>query len=346
MPLIFNNVTFGSGITFTGPPALTFTTPANLGTTLLNSVTFNPATGTLVAVGASTTQLPHFTVSTNGGTVWSTPAAMNGSAVASTQRCVTCNPNTGVFVSVGGQSLPQFAVSTNGTTWTTPAAMNGTATPTVMYGVTYSSTLNIFVAVGYSGTTSYYATSTDGTTWITPTAIPGTGTLRSVVWSSALGLFVAVGSLSAGTAIYATSTDGSTWSTIAVCGSATTVYLQQVAVSSSGRFVAVGYTGLSTSFYTTSTDGTTWTTPVNVGIASGSMLGITWANNLFVMVGYASGTQGPIFSTSADGTTWTAPAAMNGSTSRANMFSVVAFGSQFVTVGTLGTTSSGAAIGT
>ena len=348
MPLILGNVTFGSGITVTGPPALTFTTPASAGAVgTLYSVAVNSA-GLAVAVGISSTNTPQFTTSSN-GTTWTTPATMNGSAVPSIQRWVTVNPGTGLFVSVGqigtSSTGPTFATSTNGPTWTTPATMNGSTAAISMYGVAYSPTLNLFVAVGYDSANPYYATSTNGSTWTTPATIGSSASalMKAVVWNSALGLFVAFGSFG-NVAYYSTSADGSTWIQPVSISGASNINATALAVSDSGRMVGIGYTGLGSSVYTTSTDGTTWSAVASIG--TGAMFGITWANNLWVTIGYANSSQGPLFSTSVDGTTWTTPAAMNGSTTRANMNAVVGYRAQFIGVGQLVGSTSGVTLGT
>ena len=169
---------------------------------------------------------------------------MNGTTTTAQMNGVTVN-SSGLFVAVGQDlttSVALYATSTDGSTWTTPAAMNGTTLSGVINAVTVNSS-NKFVAVGGSGT-ALYATSTNGSTWTTPARMNSSAVatdMYGVTWSSALGLFVAVGynTFTPAAGYYATSIDGSTWTTpTAMSGTAS---MSAIAVNSSGTFVSVGY---------------------------------------------------------------------------------------------------------
>lgn len=124
----------------------------------------------------------------------------------------------------------------------------------------------------------------------------------SIMWSSSINLFIAVGSLvSGGNAAIATSPDGTTWTTR---DSLSGIYQSGVAQSGT-RLVVVNQYGTATR---TSTNGTTWAAGGNPGFSgSDSFVGLAagGTSNLFVLAGSGQTTTlAPIF-TSPDGAVWT-----------------------------------------
>ena len=266
---------------------------------------------------------------------------MNGSTTAAYMASVTVN-TTGLFVAVGnnGSQYPVYATSTNGSTWTTPAT----------YGVSYQTvtsiavnTTGLFVSMSYNSSSQpAYAYSTNGSAWITPVTITTTSAvpsadMYSIVYSNALGLFVAVGDTGSSPyssyPTYATSTNGSTWTSPAYMAYITAL-LQGVAAFNY-QTVAVGYDTSNYPVYTTAMLGAqrmggSLTVAYMKAVARGSSP-YYWASVGWDVSGY------PLFaySTVDDGSVWTAPASMNGSTTVAYMTSI-AYGSpagSYVAVG-------------
>jgi hypothetical protein len=131
-------------------------------------------------------------------------------------------------------------------------------------------------------------TSTDGITW-TRRSIPGFSDYYNVIWSSTLGLFVAVGA----SALISTSPDGITWTQRSSGVGITNLF----GVTWTGNtFLAIGPARI-----TVSTNGTTWAnTAQNIGF--NATYDVAWSSTLGLYVAAGDGTT---VSTSPDGTTWT-----------------------------------------
>ena len=210
----------------------------------------------------------------------------------------------GQYVTVGSSGI--ILTSPNGTTWTSQTS--GTAVD--LRGVGYGNGLYVAVGEGASGT---ILTSSNGTTW-TSRASGTTNGLYGVTYGNSL--YVAVGF--SGT--IRTSPDGTTWSS----QSGGSGFLRSVTYAG-GQFVTVGNGGK----IITSPDGTTWTTQTSG--TSNNLLGVTYANSLYVAVGGTTGTG--IILTSPNGITWTSQT--SGATTP--LEAVTYANSQFVAVGFSGT---------
>lgn len=130
------------------------------------------------------------------------------------------SPSLNLFVGAGMNGVtPIIFTSTDAITWTA-RTISATLNSTSGVRIAWSPSLSLFVVCGAcvspAGVSLPVATSPDGSTWTVRTvdaAAPAAASLKSVVWSPELALFVAVGANGTGThlpLIY-TSPDGTTW---------------------------------------------------------------------------------------------------------------------------------------
>jgi photosystem II stability/assembly factor-like uncharacterized protein len=260
----------GTIITATDP-AGTWTVQTSGTTQNLNEVTiFNNA---IYIVGNTQTLL----TSTNGTSYTSLSAGVTANLVG-----IAASPTTLLITGANGA----MASSTDGTTFT--SRTNNSAT---LNGIAFGN--NTFVSVGNSANGSGYI-ATIGADGTVTRRVSGTTQILNAVESIANN-FYAVGL----NATILKSTDGGgTWQTRVIAGTAFSVN----AISASpSLIIAVGTTGR----YTLSSDnGETFAVPgLNnnlTGVTTQNLLGIAFANNIFVAVGAA----GTIIT--FNGTTWTA----------------------------------------
>jgi hypothetical protein len=198
----------------------------------------------------------------------------------------------GLFAAVGGQAPDDWdlvsssiaATSTNGRDWTShyPGTTNG------LYAITHAA--NRYVASGANGT---IVTSPDAIQW-TAVSSSVTNSLYAVAYGA--GRYVAVGGIS-NRATIVSAPDGVNW--IEQQG-ATNYFPLRGLVYGQNQFVAVGYTNGSKRAATlTSFDGLNWTQQTSS--ATDHLLAITYANGLYVAVGYTG------LAISPDGVAWTNP---------------------------------------
>lgn len=204
----------------------------------------------------------------------------------------------GIYVTVGANNSAvsdSAATSTDGVNWT-PQTF---PIPITVQSITYGN--GLFVAVGSNGggPTTACATSPDGVTW-TVRDIPR-APWASVVYSSALGLFVAIGGnylMGATSNVCATSPDGITWTQRTI---PTTTIWTGLAVSPTGIVaVSTGHNAASTAALF-SADGITWTAKT---IPSSRWYSVAYGNGVFVANGFDGATTATA-ATSTDGLTWT-----------------------------------------
>jgi hypothetical protein len=266
------------------------------------------SSGTIVIVGNTNTPQAAFMYSTNGGSTWTSPALMGSAPNASYMYSVFYNGSMFVALGSNGQyNEASASYSTNGTSWSTPTLMGGSTTYDVyMVGAAYSPSLGIWVSVGCndynsSGSTPYVSTSSDGQNWTVPFQVSSTVcALTSVVWSSTLSKFIAVGYASvSGTsqAFFTTSTNGTTWSTVTQMPNPNNisvfVYNQgALTIGQNGIFICVGanYSQALSTYYPvfwTSVNGTTWSAPTVIenSVQSELFAAVTNSSGTTVAVG-------------------------------------------------------------
>jgi alpha-tubulin suppressor-like RCC1 family protein len=169
-----------------------------------------------------------------------------------------------------------------------------------VYGSCWSPELEIFVVVGsgwyyptpLNGSFSPIMTSTDGTNWEAKYVTNNNITLKSIVWSAELNLFITVGNNGY---IYS-SKDGNIWTPRSTSGSSYTSISWSPSLT---LFVAIGSNTIMTS-----PDGIVWTSrtsPSNVSWTS-----IVWSSSLSLFAIVANnGTSSNQIATSSNGTSWT-----------------------------------------
>ena len=243
-----------------------------------NALNWTTPTGTkpaasidLKAVAYDANSGRYYAVGSNGSVVYSSDINnWTTLASASTNTTETLNAiasSGGTLVAVGNKGTLRY--STNGTTWTTPASISEDISAIDLRGVTYTN--GVWVAVGSNGKV---LTSTSVGTWTVSThsgdltaAASGSYTTNSVTTH----YYLAVGA--DGTLL--TSTDGSTWATTTQPG----VAFRTAAVGS--RLIALGDNG---AVWYRELAGTTWAAGSG---ASGNMLGMIRAQNIYTAVGAA-----------------------------------------------------------
>lgn len=194
----------------------------------------------------------------------------------------------GMFIAVS--STATYATSTDGINWASRIFPLSIEWRGVAYGA------GVYVVVGTAsggGVTTTCLSSPDGVNW-TQRATPSLA-CSGVVYSSALGLFVAYNGTGSGVVTSGqvmTSPDGITWTARGLTAAGNWVVTTGGA---DGRFVAVAV-GSTTG--ATSLDGITWTArPLPL---SSNWFSITYGNGLFVAVGSSQ-----VSITSPDGIAWT-----------------------------------------
>ncbi|WP_442771098.1 hypothetical protein [Zoogloea ramigera] len=209
-------------------------------------------------------------VGSNGTVVYSSDinnwTPLGSAATNTTETLNAIASSGGTLVAVGNKGTLRY--STNGTTWTTPASISEDISAIDLRGVTYNN--GVWVAVGSNGKV---LTSTSVGTWTVSTqsgdltaVASGSHTLNSVTTY----YYLAVGA--DGTVL--TSTNGTAW-TASNVGSA----LRTAAVGS--RLIAMGDNG---AVWYRELAGTTWAAGTG---ASGNMLGMIRAQNIYTAVGAA-----------------------------------------------------------
>lgn len=211
------------------------------------------------------------------------------------------SPALSKFVAVGGFSSgsPLSAVchtSSDGINWQKRSTASAPAL-SAWYDVAWSPALSLFVAVGNDRDfccggppwTNTIWTSPDGITW-TPRGAPVSNStaLGAVVWSPALGIFVASGNTSL------TSPDGITWTQRVTGGGSACCWSPDL-----GLFVEVG------GGIRTSPDGVTWTTQTGHNFAATYPRQVCWSPHYGLFYAAGSGADGNPVETSPDGVTWT-----------------------------------------
>lgn len=148
---------------------------------------------------------------------------------------------------------------------------------------------------------STYRYSYDGVNWTNGTTTPSSNALNGLLWSTRLGLFVAVGNT-----FIQTSPDGINWTT----RYSNAINSWNSVAENNNILVAVG-SASSTNKVFTSTDGITWTArnSVDDSLAT-NYIGVKWASSLglFVAVSSNSATYRSMYS--SDGITWSSRKSM------------------------------------
>lgn len=294
--------TLTTNLILTSPDGIAWTTVSpNFGTFSLNSIAFGASVFVTVGVGGTAFY------SSTGTTVWTqTDLKFGGSNAGHSPTATQGFANSGVifanslFIAYGdGGSL---STSTDGITWT--PRNSGFDSTVAITSVVFGGTTWLAVAAT-PGTLNgvIAATSPDGITW-TPVAVP-LGAINGVRYLNSN--FVMVGAATATQlASVAISSNATTWTpgytaTAAALATNTTIQYTDVAFGA-GVYVATGYGPSGTTSFIHSTDGITWI-EVNAAILGniGNLLGVTFANSLFV----AFGTSTINVYTSTDGINWT-----------------------------------------
>lgn len=213
------------------------------------------------------------------GLVWTTV----GAPVAATPNSL--HYGGGIFVSFGDTS--RVSASVDGSTWTSGTHPTGSLVSASCYGNG--------VHVASCGTRMLR--STDGLTW-TSAAVSGVRTFRSVGFSAALGLFIALGSTTDAISRWAlilTSVDGLTWTAVHDTGG---IEIRCLATQSPNEVIVLGWNISGYAVAYRSTNGTAWsvsgTFPEYPGICY-------YFNSKFIAISPYSAT----VATSPDGTVWT-----------------------------------------
>lgn len=244
----------------------------------ISALTWTTPTGTkpaasidLKAVVYDTSLGHYYAVGSNGSVVYSsdinTWTTLGSAATGTTETFNAIASSGGTLVAVGNNGTLRY--STNGTTWTTPASISEDISAINLKGVTYTN--GVWVAVGSNGKV---LTSTSVGTWTVSThsgdltaAASGSYTTNGTTTH----YYLAVGA--DGTLL--TSTDGSSWATTTQPG----VAFRTAAVGS--RLIAMGDNG---AVWYRELAGTTWAAGSG---ASGNMLGMIRAQNIYTAVGAA-----------------------------------------------------------
>lgn len=175
-------------------------------------------------------------------------------------------------------------------------SINYTAVLRTWQSICYSPELELFVAVSRTtGSNQQILTSPNGVDWtirLSPSTNVG---WESVVWSSQLGIFVAVGDGTSGSTTQSimTSEDGFAWTARTSDGSTGQYFVSVVWAPALNLFVAAG------SKLNTSPDGINWTSRT----ITNEFLALTWSQELSLFC--ASVTGGNTTATSPDGINWT-----------------------------------------
>ena len=258
---VYNTADTDEARIYRSTSALTWTTPTGTKPAAsidLKAVVYDTSLGQYYAVGSNGSVVHSADINT-----WTT---LGSAATGTTETLNAIASSGGTLVAVGNNGTLRY--STNGTTWTTPASISEDISAINLKGVTYTN--GVWVAVGSNGKV---LTSTSVGTWTVSTqsgdltaVASGSHTLNSVTTY----YYLAVGA--DGTVL--TSTNGTAW-TASNVGSA----LRTAAVGN--RLVAMGDNG---AVWYRELAGTTWAAGTG---ASGNMLGMIRAQNIYTAVGAA-----------------------------------------------------------
>lgn len=202
----------------------------------------------------------------------------------------------GMWVMVGNTPTNTYLFSTDGITWTQRTIVTNAPSAVTLRCVRY---LNGRFYVG--GDTGFLASSADCVTWTLASGSPsvfGSKSIQDITWNGTT--FVATTDANSGASIWS-SPDGLNWT-------ATTLAGKWYSLSwGAGLFVLGGHDGANVPKIYTSPDGLTWTArTVPASHTTGRYATGIFANNLFVLAGFATAANTPQIATSSDGITWTA----------------------------------------
>lgn len=217
----------------------------------------------------------------------------------------------GLYVAVGDTAV--ICTSPDGYNWTYQSGGFGASS---VLGVTWAASLGLLVAVGTNGKIS---TSPDGVNWTQRTS-PTSQVLRKVAWSSALGLFTAVGDTTTSQGVI-TSSDGITWTLRSSTINGTTS-IMDVALKASPNIVVIVSNNSQVSWASNPTS--TWTAGTSPFTAA---RGLAYGSTRFVMVGDSNNA-----AYSADGSSWSSTNPQFGANSVQNVSWIPGL-SLFVAVG-------------
>lgn len=222
------------------------TTPLDGG--VIYGLAWSSAQALFVAVGYDAGGLPPTVMHSPDGSTW-TAASVVGAM--NTVFGVAYSAAQDMWIAVGGGGGdPAAMTSPDGDVWTDQAGA-GTDSAT---GIAYSPNLDLWV-MALAGATTNLQTSPDGVTW-TPRSSDfdgASGYATSVIWSTVLDIFVAVGKSNGGSAVLATSPDGIAWTTQSYPGGIGLVVAEAVAT---GVVMVGGFSPPDS--LTQSVDGITW----------------------------------------------------------------------------------------
>ena len=281
------------------------------------AVTWSPELNLFVATAANSAGKRVMT--SPDGITWTVRASAADISWVGVTWSPTAN-GTGLFAAVSTNGTGNgIMTSPDGITWTTriPPSDNS------WRSVVWSPKWNMFIAVATTGTNNRVMKSTDGITW---TAVDTTGmnvdfTWSTVIWAasapdslggSGTGLFVAVGSGTAGTSTHVmTSPDGINW-TMRSTGVANISWFSVAWSPEESKFVAVA-SACSNFCAMTSSDGITWdATHTTSPAGNNNYRSVVWSSTtvdpdtgltgLFV-ASSGAGTSNRVM-TSHDGVTW------------------------------------------
>ena len=226
----------------------------------------------LKAVVYDTSLGQYYAVGSNGSVVYSsdinTWTTLGSAATGTTETLNAIASSGGTLVAVGNNGTLRYSV--NGTTWTTPASISEDISAIDLKGVTYAN--GLWVAVGSNGKV---LTSTSVGTWEVSTQGGDLTVVASGSYTTngtTTYYYLAVGA--DGTLLTPTDTS-TTWTASSQPG----VAFRTAAVGS--RLIALGDNGAA---WYRELDGTTWTAATG---ASGTMLGMIRAQNIYTAVGAA-----------------------------------------------------------
>jgi hypothetical protein len=242
---------------------------------------------------------------------WRGVTITNPSILTTYWSSTAWSPSLGLFVCVGikGTGTTTVMTSRNGINWNPITIANSNITDSQWYVICWSPELNIFVAGSLHGPSPVrFMTSNNGVNW-TPASYYIGVPVFAIVWSSQLGIFVAL--MYTSWLRILTSTDGSNWTERPLPTSPQNLMnsnLEALCWSPElGLFVAVATDGVRAIH---SKNGINWSScNVPASCVDVQWVGITWSGQLgiFVSVARAGGPAGsPRIMTSYDGINWTA----------------------------------------
>ena len=242
---------------------------------------------------------------------WRGVTITNPSILTTYWSSTAWSPSLGLFVCVGNKGTGTTTVMTSrdGINWNPITIANSNITDSYWNAICWSPELNIFVAGSAHGASPVrFMTSNNGVNW-TPASYYIGVPVFAIVWSSQLGIFVAL--MYTSWLRILTSTDGSNWTERPLPTSPQNLMnsnLEALCWSPElGLFVAVATDGVRA---ISSKNGIIWSScNVPASCVDVQWVGITWSGQLgiFVSVARAGGPAGsPRIMTSYDGINWTA----------------------------------------